>query len=93
MKTEKVRKEEKIILILIYEYYRLYFQPRRYISTYGYLVGDILTAVMVGFLMQGIFPIMYGFCGELVYPEPESTSTALNLICKLKIKCLILNVP
>ena len=53
-----------------------------YVSTYGYLVGDIVIAAVVGFLMQGIIPIMYGFCGELVYPEPESTSTAINLICK-----------
>ena len=60
-----------------------------YISTFGYLIGDIVTASVVGFLMQGIFPIMYGFCGELVYPEPESTSTALNLICKLRLKCLL----
>ena len=25
---------------------------------------------------------MLGFCGELIYPEPESTSSALSLICK-----------
>ena len=28
---------------------------------------------------------MYIFCGELVYPEPESTSTALSLLCKSRI--------
>ena len=32
--------------------------------------------------MKGIHPIMYSFCGELVYPEPESTSTALSLLCE-----------
>ena len=57
-----------------------------YVSTYGYLVGDIVIAAVVGFLMQGIIPILYGFCGELVYPEPESTSTAINLICKSSLK-------
>ena len=34
--------------------------------------------------LKGIFPIVYSFCGELVYPEPESTSTALNLMGKSK---------
>ena len=39
--------------------------------------------------MKGIFPIIYSFCGELVYPEPESTSTALNLMGMSRINFLI----
>ena len=35
---------------------------------------------------KGIFPIIYSFCGELVYPEPELTSTALNLMGKSSVK-------
>lgn len=42
--------------------------------------------------LKGVFPIIYSFCGELVYPEPESTSTALNLMGKSKIKLSKMNI-